>query len=441
MKNLESPRSIEAEMALLGAIIQDGSVMADVASILSGSGDFYMTKHQAIYTTLSNIYNSGVPVDLVQLKQRLDDKNMLDDVGGVDYLVELGESVPAATNASHYAKIVRDTAIRRRLIEATETIRNQAYESADPVPEILDRAEQTIYKLRPHLTGAIKHIDPVAHEVYDTLAERQQEGSAVNGLRTGFRDLDGMLGGIRQGQMLVVAGRASMGKTALALTMAKNLAVENDHRVLIYSLEMSAHQLAERLLAQVSDIDSHRMRCGILSRSDFQTLCHDVSRLGESGIYIDDTPGLSLFDLRARTRRAVQQHSIEAIIIDYLTLLKAPKAENRTQAVGVLSRGLKTLARELDIPVICVSQLNRQVEHRQDNRPKLSDLRDSGDIEQDADIVLLVYRSGYYTSGKEGAIVSNEAEIIVAKNRNGPTGMVKLVWDGMTMQFKNGVVK
>lgn len=378
---------------------------------------------------------------MVQLKQHLENKHILEDIGGVEYLVELAESVPSAVSAPHYAKIVRDKAIQRQLIEATETIRNQAYESLAPVPELLDRAEQAIYNLRPRLTGVIRHIDPVAQEVYDTLGQRQQAGSATNGLRTGFPDLDDMLSGIHKGQMVIVAARASMGKTALALTMINNLAIEQNHKVLIFSLEMSASQLAERLLAQVSGIDAHRMRSGGLNHSDFEELSQGVCRLGESEIYIDDTPSLSLFDLRARTRRAVQQYGIEAIFIDYLTLLKAPKAENRTQAVGILSRGLKTLARELDIPVVCASQLNRQVEFRQDNRPKLSDIRDSGDIEQDADVVLLLFRPGYYASGREGAIVTNEAEIIVAKNRNGPTGTVKIVWDPRTMQFNNDVVE
>ena len=430
------PQAIEAECALLGSMILDWNVVGEVVQILDGGDDFYQSKHGALYRVLVEMYDQNQSLDMVQLKHRLEDLGLLEQVGGVAYLIELAESVPSASSAAYYARIVKEKSVLRRLIDAAGQILHNAYSSAEPVGAQLDQAEQKIFGLaQSSMNDEAVELKVLLQETYARL--EAHDGRHLTGLATGYYELDDMTNGLQNGEMIIIAARPSMGKTALALNMAEHLAADHRQAVAVFSLEMSKQQLAQRLLCSRGGVDSQKVRKYNLSPDEFGQLAMVVGELSEAPLYIDDTPSLSLLALRAKARRLAARHDIKAVFVDYLQLMTGPRSESRQQEVSSLSRGIKAMARELNVPVVCLSQLNRSSEGREGHRPRMSDLRESGSIEQDADVVMLLHREDYYHRGEEDHVDDNTAELIIAKQRNGPTGSVKMQFTGVTMRFNN----
>ena len=450
------PHSLEAEMSLLGSMILDPQVIADVLPIVQSPDAFYSSAHGAVFKALLVLYEQHQAGDLVMLVDALRDADQLKDAGGEEYLVKLAEGVPAPTSAPYYARVVADKHRLRLLIEASGKILYEAYhpgEGAQAVNEVLDQAESRIFAIAEQAqSGEAQSLEELLQEEIERL--EAIEGTGISGIPTGYIDLDEKLTGLHAGEMIIVAARPSMGKTALALNIAEQVAFGGASigqrqkgqpvPVAFFSLEMSKSAVTARMLSARSGVDSHKMRTGKFSTDDFQRLIRAAGELGEAPIYIDDTPSLSILGLRARSRRLVRKHGIRCIVIDYLQLLSSPGGarESRQVEVSEISRGIKALARELDVPVICLAQLNRGPEQREGKQPRISDLRESGSIEQDADVVLLLHREEYYHIGDEDWQIENPemvglAELIVAKQRNGPTGVVKLAWDNTTTRFKN----
>lgn len=450
------PHSLESEMSLLGSMILDPAVIADVLPHVHSEEMFYSAAHGAIFRAIIGIYEQHQSGDLVMLVDRLRDSQMLKDIGGEEYLVRLAEAVPAATSAPFYARMVADKHRLRRLIEAAGQILYDAYhptEDAASVGEVLDKAESRIFAIAEQ---AQVNDAQALSELLQIEIERLEaiEGKGVSGIPTGYTELDEKLSGLHKGEMIIIAARPSMGKTALALNIAEQIAFGGaaigsraKHEkvpVAFFSLEMSKEAVTSRLLSARSGVDSHKMRTGAFNESDFQKLIRAAGELGEAPIYIDDTPNLTVLGLRARARRLVRRHDVRCIVVDYLQLLSSPSAarESRQVEVSEISRGIKSLARELDLPVVCLAQLNRGATQREGNTPRLSDLRESGSIEQDADVVILLHREAYYHIGDESWEMENDdkkdqADLIIAKQRNGPTGTVYLKWDRHTTRFKN----
>lgn len=435
------PHALEAEAALLGAMILDSQAIGDVLQVVGGSDDFYKPAHAAVYQALVDLYDQNQPVDMVHLKQALADRQQLEQVGGLDYLLMLSESVPTVVAAPHYASLVRDKAVLRRLIETAGTILQQAYTSSEPVGNLLDIAERAIFQLAEKRSSTeAASLGQLLEDAWARLDAH--DGGGLTGLATGFTDLDEMTCGLQAGDMIVIAARPSMGKTAIATGIAEHIAADLHQPVAVFSLEMSKELLADRLLCSRSGVDSHRLRRRMLSDVDFGKLQDASSVLSEAPLFIDDTPGLQVLALRAKARRLASRHHIKAIVIDYLQLMSAPGAESRQQEVSLLSRSVKELARELSVPVICLSQLNRAAESREGHRPRMSDLRESGSIEQDADVVLLLHREEYYHQDDPAWVQGHPeevgvAELIVAKQRNGPTGTVRLHFDRASTRFSS----
>jgi replicative DNA helicase len=431
------PHALEAEMALLGSMILDGQVIGEVVQLMQGAEDFYKPAHAAIYQVLVDLYDKNDPIDDVHLQQKLKDRGELDNIGGINYLVELFESVPSATSAPYYAKLVREKAVLRRLIEAAGRVLYEAYTSGEPVEDLLDRAEQEIFKLaESKATVEASDLHTLIQETYTRL--ETHDGRVITGLETGYFELDEMLSGLQNGELIILAARPSMGKTALALNIAEHIGATNKQPVGVFSLEMSKQQLAQRLLCSRSGVDSQRLRRNMIRPEDWAVLQDACGQLSDAPMYIDDTPGLTLLGLRAKARRMAARYHIKAVFVDYLQLMSAgSRTDSREQEVSTISRGIKALARELNVPVVCLSQLNRQAETREGHRPRMSDLRESGSIEQDADVVLMLHREDYFHRGEEGHVDDNIAELIVAKQRNGPTGTVKLTFHSATTRFNN----
>jgi replicative DNA helicase len=452
------PFSLEAEMALLGSMILDPRAASDVMSVIAGAEDFYSEAHAAIYKALVDVYDRSPDADLVLIVDTLRDRGQLDEAGGPEYLARLANETPSAAGALRYARTVADKAKLRRLIDAADQIIYDALNvgdfGLDGAREVIDIAESMVFEIAQEDQKA----DPqaLADLLQAELARIEaSDGRGISGLPTGFMDLDKLLSGLQPGEMTILAARPSMGKTALALNLAEQIArggrtPDDPPRgphvgVGIFSLEMSKSSLVMRLLSAFSQVDSHRMRTGHLTKTELGTLRLAAEEgLSDVPLYIDDTPGLSVLALRARARRMAAQHSIKCIIIDYLQLLTAPGSsrESRQVEVSAISRGIKALARELNIPIVCLSQLNRASEQREGNRPRMSDLRESGSIEQDADVVILLHREDYYHVqdpgwAEENPDKVNTAELIIAKQRNGPTGVAMLTWDNRTTRFRN----
>ncbi|MFG0326370.1 MAG: replicative DNA helicase [Phycisphaerales bacterium JB037] len=451
------PHSLEAEMALLGSLILDPNGVMDVLSMVSSADQFYAAAHGRIFQTIVRVYDEHRSGDLVQLVDALRGAGVLEEVGGEEFLVRLADTVPSAANAVHYARIVADKARVRRLVRAAGEIVYDAYHAgeleSEGVRELLDRAESAIFEVAqedqtsdPQL---LKHLLDLEIDRLEAI-----EGQGISGLPTGFDDLDKKLRGLQEGEMIIVAARPSMGKTALALNLAEQVALggrtPGDRSggakvpVAIFSLEMSKGALVQRLLSARSGVEGTKFRDGSLRDDDFQRVLAACNELSDAQLFIDDTPGLTVMQLRARARRLAAQHGVRAIMIDYLQLLTAPGAgrESRQVEVSAISRQVKALARELRVPIVCLSQLNRASEQREGNRPRMSDLRESGSIEQDADVVILLHREEYYHIGtptwaEENPDKVGVAELIIAKQRNGPTGTVRLTWDSRTTRFKN----
>lgn len=431
------PSNVEAERAVLAACLLSRDALREVAEVLQPR-DFYRPRHGRLFEAILELDNRGEPVDLVTLSDALEKDETLDKVGGVDYLTDLFDAVPTAANAPYWAKIVKRKSVLRALISVTDEAQKAAFDDVDDLEVILDNTERGIFTLLRDRSEVPYHpMKDVVVESFEQIEQLYDRKELVTGVPSGFQDLDKMTSGFHESELLILAARPAMGKTALCLNMMANAAIHSDPRrsVLFFSLEMSRHQLAMRLLCSEARVEGHKLRTGHLADHDWPNLTMAAGLLSEAPIFIDDSPGLTLPQIRSKARRARAEHGIEMVFIDYLQLMEVGKAvESRTQEISQISRALKALARELKIPVIAMSQLSRQVESRQDKRPMLSDLRESGSIEQDADVVMFIYRDEYYNRNSEDRGV---AELIIGKQRSGPVGMVKLAFREQFTQFKD----
>jgi replicative DNA helicase len=430
------PHSLEAEVCVLGSMILESATI-DIIVQITRSEDFFRPGHRIIFDVICRMHNSGKPIDLVTLNEELERASLLDRVGGTDRLVELAEGVPSTANAEYYARIVRDKALLRTLIANNQQITQDAYESQEEPAEILDRAEHRIFEISSRQIGdhAVS-IENLLQQTFETLSNA--DGSMVTGVATGYFKLDELTAGFQRSEMIVIAARPSIGKTALACNIAEYMAVEDGNAVLMFSLEMSKEQLAQRFLCARARYSSARLRRGNISAEDWTRLQMAAGDLEKAAIFIDDSAELNILQLRAKARRMKAGHDIKCIFVDYLQLM-APmgRTESRQQQIAEISRGIKALARELDIPVVVLSQLNRGPEDREGHRPRMSDLRESGAIEQDADVVILLHREDYYHRGEQDYEPNNVTETIIAKQRNGPIDTVRLTFLADCIRFEN----
>lgn len=431
------PNSLEAEMSVLGAMMLSQEAAGDVIQIVRAD-DFYRKSHRIIFEVLVELADRGDAVDMVILKDELTRRAQLEAVGGLEHLIEIHEAVPSAANAEHYARIVREKSVMRALTEAAIEIERRAYAGEERASELLDAAENLIFGIADRKAGSnVVSVAETLETVFRNI-DMRQEGQ-LRGVPTGFYDFDDKTCGLSPTQLIILAARPSMGKTSFALNVALNAAMRHQMPVAIFSLEMSNEQIGQNLLCSAAEINAHDLRLGKLPDDQFGRLTDAADQLGQAPIFIDDTAALGILELRAKARRLKLRYDIQLIIIDYLQLMEGSgprRAENRQQEISAISRGLKQLARELDIPVVALSQLNRSVDSREDRRPRMSDLRESGSIEQDADIVVFLYREAYYKP-KENNM--RDVELIIAKQRNGPTGKVDLLFFNEFMKFRNPV--
>ncbi len=430
------PQNIEAEQAVLGAIFLEPSALTTTSEILIPE-DFYRHSHQKIYNVMLNLGDGGKAVDLITVTEELAAAKELEDVGGVAYLSELAASVPTAANIEYYAKIVEEKSLLRRLIRTATDIASDGYAREDEVEALLGEAEKNIMEVAQRKNGGAFHnIKDVLVRTYDNIETLTNRKGDVTGISTGFADLDHLTAGFQRNDLIIVGARPSMGKTAFALNIAQNVAIKAKENVAIFSLEMGAEQLVMRMLCAEGNINAQNLRTGDLTDEDWRKLTMAMGSLSNAGIFIDDTPGVKVGEIRSKCRRLAQEHGLGMILIDYLQLIQGNgrSGENRQQEVSEISRSLKGLARELEVPVIALSQLSRGVEQRQDKRPMMSDIRESGSIEQDADIVAFLYREDYYDKEAEN---KNIIEIIIAKQRNGPVGNVSLAFVKEYNKFVN----
>ncbi len=426
------PHNIEAEQSVLGSLLIDRDAIIKVASQVKPE-DFYHGANGLIYQAILDLYNRREPTDFLTLSDELTRRERLDQVGGVAYLSSLLSAVPTAVHVEYYGKIVERSATLRRLIDAGAAIVGIGYRDGIDTEEALDAAERAIFDVSQRRSSRdFQSISEVLERFFDQIDYLQQNRGGVVGIATGFADLDQLTGGLQRSDLIILAARPSVGKTALALGVAYGAGVQHGKTVGIFSLEMSAEQLVQRLLATETGVDSHRLRLGQIDDHEWDRISRAFGRLAEAQIFIDDSPGLSVMEIRTKARRLLAEHGVDLLIVDYLQLMHARRSENRVQEISEISRGLKGLARELNIPVIALSQLSRAVESRSDHRPMLSDLRESGSIEQDADIVMFIYRDEVYDPNTEKKGI---AEIIVAKHRNGPVGTVNLRFFDKTARF------
>ncbi|MGN6484521.1 MAG: replicative DNA helicase [Thermomicrobiales bacterium] len=426
------PHNIEAEQSVLGSLMIDRDAIIKVASYLKPE-DFYIWANGTIYQAILDLYNKREPTDLLTLSDELKKRGVFDDVGGDVYLTTLMGVVPVAVHVEYYGRIVERQSTRRRLIQAGSEIVGIGFQDALDTEEALDQAQRQILEVsQQRQTKDFQSIADVLDRFFDQIEYLQQHRGEVVGVPTGFTDLDQLLGGLQRSDLLILAARPSMGKTAFQLGLAYGAAVQHKRTVGIFSLEMAAEQLVQRLLSTETGVDSHRLRLGMIDDNEWDRVSRAFGRLAEANIFIDDAAGATVMDVRSKARRLQAEHGLDLLIIDYLQLLSGRRTDNRVQEISEISRGLKGLARELNIPVIALSQLSRAVETRADHRPMLSDLRESGSIEQDADIVMFIYREEKYDENSEKKGI---AEIIVAKHRNGPVGTVNLRFFERTGRF------
>ncbi|MEG0471222.1 MAG: replicative DNA helicase [Solibacillus sp.] len=430
------PHNHEAEQSVIGAIFLEPLALITASEVVIAD-DFYHIAHQKIFQTMLTLSDKGRAIDVVTVTEELSAKKELEDVGGLSYLTELASAVPTAANIAHYAKIVEEKALLRRLIRVATKIAEDGYTREDEVEILLVEAEKKMLEVSNRKNaGDFKHVKDVLVQTFDNIEQLQSREGDVTGIPTGFRDLDRMTAGFQRNDLIIVAARPSVGKTAFALNVAQSVAVKARENVAIFSLEMGADQLVMRMLCAEGNIDAQRLRTGALEPEDWRKLTMAMGSLSNSGIFIDDSPGVRMADIRAKCRRLAKENGLGMILIDYLQLIlgSGKPGENRQQEVSEISRSLKGLARELKVPVIALSQLSRGVEQRQDKRPMMSDLRESGSIEQDADIVAFLYRDDYYDKETESKDI---IEIIIAKQRNGPTGTVSLAFRKEYNKFLN----
>ena len=431
------PQNIEAEQCVLGGILIEAGALLKVIEILDPD-DFYKESHRLIYSAIIDLFDRNEPQDLVTVHNELKKKGLLERAGGPLYLAELTETVPVASNIDYYAKIVRDKALLRRLIQKSSEIASLCYEEAEDVDDILEYAESAIFELSQlKIRQSFHKINDVLKESIQKVSSLYDKKELITGVPSGFIELDKLTAGFQPSDLIIIAGRPSMGKTAFALNIAQHAAVNHGIPTAIFSLEMSKEQLALRMLCSEAMVDAHRVRTGFLSQSDWRKLLDAADNLSKTPIFIDDTPALSVLEMRAKARRLKSEQNIGLVIVDYLQLMQGRSgSERREQEISEISRSLKAMAKELNVPVIALSQLNRKVEDRPNKRPQMSDLRESGAIEQDADVIAFIYRDEVYNRDPNNPR-RGKAEIIVAKQRNGPTGTVLLAFIGKYSCFGN----
>ncbi|NLI57801.1 MAG: replicative DNA helicase [Clostridium sp.] len=429
------PQNIEAEQSVLGASLLDKEVLSTITEIIDVS-DFYREDHKEIFEAIMDLYERGEPIDLITVSEQLKIRGSIDAVGGLEYLTNLVNAVPTTANAKHYAKIVEEKSILRRLIKTSSEIINMGYDETEEVEYILDRAEKGIFDIsQKRNSQGFVQIKDVLIETFDRLEELYNNKGNVTGIPTGFVDLDHKTAGLHNSDLVLIAARPAMGKTSFVLNIAQYAAIHSQVPVAIFSLEMSKEQLVNRMLCCEAMVDAQKMRTGQLEDSDWQKIAKALGPISDAPIYIDDTPGVTSAEIRAKCRRLKLEKDLGLVIIDYLQLMQGRgRSESRQQEISEISRSLKILAKEINVPVIALSQLSRAPEMRSDHRPILSDLRESGAIEQDADIVMFLYRDDYYNPETEK---KNVAEVIVAKHRSGSTGTVELAWLGQYTKFAN----
>ena len=431
------PQNLDAEQSVLGGIMLDNQALNSALEILDAD-DFYSEAHRKIFSAIIELYNKSEPCDIITLSNILKNRTQLDQAGGISYLSALSDSVPSAANISHYAKIVKEKSILRKLIGTATEILHKSYTSSSDIDTVLDEAEHAIFeisenKIRPTFSP-FKDLIKDSVKTIEKLYERKE---LVTGVPTGFEKLDDITSGLQKSDLVIIAGRPSMGKTALAMNIAQYAALEAGIPVAIFSLEMSKEQLALRMLSSEARVDSQRIRRGFLGEADWPKLITAAGRLSEALIFIDDSPAISALEMKAKARRLKSEVNLGLIILDYLQLMRGGGyKDSREQEISEISRSLKTLAKELNVPVIALSQLNRKLEDRTNKRPQMADLRDSGAIEQDADLIAFIYRDEVYDKSEENP-EKGMAEIIVGKQRNGPTGMVKLAFQDKFARFEN----
>lgn len=431
------PHSIEAEQSVVGAMLMDKDAILTAAEIVSGQ-DFYQTAYGVIFDSMVELFNEGKPVDLVTLQERLKEKDVPPEIASLEFVRDLVSAVPTSANVKYYAQIVADKSMLRKLIKLNDEISNTCYAGKESLETILETTEKSMFQLlQQRNTGEYVPIRQVVLNALDKIEKASKSKGTVTGIPTGFIDLDYKLSGLQPSDLILVAARPSMGKTAFVLNIAQYVAFKKDRATVIFSLEMSKEQLVNRLFSLESQVDAQALRTGNMKDSDWEKLIEGAGIIGKSKLIIDDTPGISVSELRSKCRKYKLEHGLDLIIIDYLQLMTGSvgkRSESRQQEISEISRSLKGLARELNVPVIALSQLSRAVESRPDKRPMLSDLRESGAIEQDADVVMFIYRDEYYNKDSE---YKKQAEIIIAKQRNGPVGTVHLAWLGEYTKFAN----
>ncbi|MDX9787020.1 MAG: replicative DNA helicase [Desulfobacterales bacterium] len=431
------PQSIEAEESLLSAILIDNEALFDVVEVL-GADDFYRPAHQKIFSAITNLFDKREPIDLVTLTTHLRNINLLEDIGGAAYLSNLVSSVPMAVNPRHYAGIIHEKAVLRRLIQRSNEITRRCYEHQGEVDEVINFAESSIFEIsEDKIKPAFYPVEKLVIDNLDELEERKNNKSLLTGVPTGYTQLDQMTAGLQKSDLIILAARPSMGKTAFALNIARNAAVDGKVPVAVFSLEMSKEQLSMRMLCAESRVDSSKLRSGFFSNDDYRKLTDAADAFSQAPIYIDDSPSLGSMDVRTKSRRLKMEKGLGLIIIDYIQLMRSRTiSDRRDLEISEISRSLKGLAKELNVPVIALSQLNRKLEERSDKRPQLSDLRESGALEQDADVVAFIYRDEVYNKEENNPNI-NTAEIIVAKQRNGPIGTARLAFLKSYTRFEN----
>jgi replicative DNA helicase len=433
------PQSLDAERSILGAILLDKDSIIKIADMITAD-DFYSYQHGVIFEAVLQLFEKRIPIDIVTLSELLESAGKTKEAGGAGYLAELVNNTPSAANIVYYAQIVKGKAILRRLISAGADITEMGYEEDSEISEVLDAAEQKLFGVSQNsLKNKFFAIRDVLTDAFDRIDKihKDKDKGAIRGVPSGFRDLDGITAGFQKSDLIILAARPSMGKTSFSLNLAENAAIEFKIPVAVFSLEMSKDQLVDRLLSSQAGVDSWKLRTGNLSDEDFPKIGYAMGVLSEAPVFIDDSPGGNIMEIRAKARRLQMEHGLGLIIIDYLQLMSGHSRSsdgNRVQEISEISRGLKGLARELDVPIIALSQLSRAVEHRDDKRPQLSDLRESGSIEQDADVVMFLYRDEYYHPDSERKGIT---EVLIRKHRNGPIGAAELYFNPAQMRFND----
>lgn len=434
------PQNLDAEQAVIGSCMLDSSAALKAVEILPSAGDFYREAHQIIYNCILDLMEKNEAVDILTVSNELKKRNKFDAVDGDVYLAELLNVIPTTGNVEHYAKIIREKAILRSLIYAGGSISELGYKEDDEAASLLDQAESIVFRIaQDRITEDFALLKNVLYDTYDRLTELYHRRAHITGVATHFDRFDKLTAGLQPSDLVILAARPGMGKTALGLNIALNMATKDKRPVAVFSLEMSKEQLTQRLLCSQSGIDGNRLRTGFLGEADWHRLTKGMNELTDAPIYIDDSPNISVLEMRSKARRLKKNYGLDLLIVDYIQLIRgSSRIENRTLELSAISRQLKGLAKELNVPVLCLSQLSRKVEERVDKRPMLSDLRESGAIEQDADVVVFIYRDSYYKRNKEDdEPVDNTAEVIIAKQRNGPQGVAKLAFLGQFTRFEN----